>query len=623
MQSLEYYLNQAPKTFLNKVHQSNLEQSGGLIQNSRLIQDITSWAIDDERIKAQISELSDLQKSIVRAIYSSGKRGITKSQILLFVPESERFLIKDTILNFSWHLICYTAKGESENEERIYGFKELRSFVFETLSYTVVTDTSRPAWLDYSMMISYHYISLAAQVQLSPWKLSQTGEPHRRNITSMESRFEFALNVDKSLASSELNFLIEFGKETKDLQYTDEGMVLNPDFKKSIETPGEIYLKLIDFWLHKVNWTQSHLIEVLMRAENPANINDILADWWVLAPDNLIPKLTQETHSIHWTDLPNALKEAWCLGLVQFSAKNNEITLGQMTPLARHVLQGGELDKMFVDQSAFSTPDFEVVVGVQQQSQHLFILECIAKATTDDRVMKYRLEKSRFIKALSSKINLQDVEDCLDWVKLPPTPRVSVNDWMNSFKEAKFSRPLLLEVSTKSTRETLKGITSFSQYIIKELPEFGFILQEAGEENAKYLLEQLGYHPSYDDEIFVGQNNFSTTTSRATQEEDTIQYPSREINLDNQIQMGELSQYGSSFKDLNPPQILRILRYCIICDFQLEIFWKTKTTQKAVIHPKEVDPETQEILRAQLEKTNEKIEIEIGTISNLKILENF
>lgn len=622
MNSIEQFLSEAPKVFLNKIHQKNLNQGGGLIRNAKLVSDITEWAADSQRLQTFVNELAPLQQNMVRAIYAAGSRGLTKQQLHLSLPENERFLLKDTLLRFQWNLISYST--HSEEGERIYGFIDLKPIIFEILPATLAEDASKLQWLDNSMMPSFHFISLAGQLQVKPWKLSQNLEPHRRNFSSMESRLEFSSSIDLLLAKTELDILIKFGRESGYFHHSDGEMVLDKSFYKSIQSLGQFHQEMVAWWIEQIQWTEQHLHDFIQRYAQPVQLEDSLNDWWVLEDVSFIPKLTKTYDDLKWADLPKSILEAWVLGLVQVSSLSQQLGCIQLTPLFKSIIEGTQYSDLYFDQPAFSTPDFEVVVGVQQQCQHLFTLECITKATTDDRVMKFKIDKTRFLEGLKSGLTLTQVEDCLNWIQLPPTPRISVTDWMNSFKEASFSRPLVLEILSESTRNTLKGIPNFSEHIITELPGFGFILRDSGEKDAKFLLEQLGFFPSFgQEEETAASRPFphpKLDNTENTVEVSTL-YPTQEPAEEGAIQMGELSQYGKSFKELHPAEILRILKYCIICDISIEVFWKEKTSKKAIVQPQEIDSETQEILRALDEKTNEKIEIPIQSISNLKIQE--
>lgn len=625
MNSIEQFLSQAPKTFLNKIHQKNLSQGSGLIRNAQLVADVNTWAVEFERINQFIQSLSELQQQMVRAIYTAGPQGLSRQQLILFLPENERFLIKQTLLQFSWNLISYTVK--SDEGERIFGFQDLKPIIFQCLPTQVDKESTRLHWLDNSMMASFHFISMASQIQIKPWKLSQSLEPHRRSLNTLESRFEFTSAIDPILTKVELGLLIDFGRDCDYLMHHDHEMILNPTFIQNLSQLGTFPTEMVEWWLKRISWTEDHLQSILERYQEPVSLADSLNDWWVLEDVNYIPKLQRNIDQLTWDDLPRSMIEAWSLGLIQISSSQQQLGHVQVTSWFQSFTEAsskGELSSIYFDQPAFSTPDFEAVVGVQQQCKHLFVLECMAKSITDDRVMKYKIEKARFLNALKSGLSLEMVEECLEWIQLPGTPRISVQDWMNSFKEASFSRPLVLEILSESTRNTLKGITSFSDHIIKELPGFGFILSDRGEKDAKFLLEQLGFFPSFDgEEAFITPQSFPKNSVTPSETEPETTYPTLEPSEGEQIQMGELSQYGKSFKELHISQIIRILKYCIICDISIEVFWKTKTSQKATVQPKEIDPETQEILRAMDEATNQMIDIPIQSISNLKMVDNY
>lgn len=621
MKTIEEFLAEAPKTFLNKIHQNNINTNGGLIRNAQLLGDIKNWAFQVDRIQKCLHSLSSLQRQIILSIYASGPNGLSKQQIILFLPENERFLYRDTILNLNWSLLSYTT--HSDDGERVHGFQELQSILFDLYPLSKPAASHRQHWLDNSMMAPFHFIALAAHVQTKTWKLSQSLEPHRRGLTQFENRLDFAHKVNSSLSKLETELLLEFGRDRDYLEYNQGEMHLSLHFSDSLIANNQFHQELLDWWLDKRNWSKAQLIAFLSRYTEAVNLKESFQDWWVLESTQYIPMLNKELDSIQWDDLPRSMKEAWLLGIIQISQAPNGLDAIQITPLQASINQDLEWSQVYSDQPAFSTPDFETVVGVQQQCYHLFTLECIANSTTDDRIMKFKLDKAQFLSALKSGVKLSDVEACIEWIQLPPTPQVSLNDWMNSFKEATFSKPLVLEVLSESTRNTLKGITGFSQHIIKELPQFGFIIHEDGQANAQHLLEQLGFQPSIEEP----NSKFELTKfpkHKVTPAEVQVYYPSQEARNLDEIQMGELSQYGNSFKELHTPQVLRILKYGIICDLNIEVFWKKNSEEKgslkALVHPKEFTSD-QNTLIAVNEKTNDRIEIPVDLITNLKIQE--
>mgnify|MGYP000244337877 CR=1 FL=1 len=80
MQKIAEFLESSPKNFLNQIH-SRVKSGGGLVSNSKIIEEVKGWATSTERTTEVINSLTDEQKKILLYIYASGSNGIEYNKL--------------------------------------------------------------------------------------------------------------------------------------------------------------------------------------------------------------------------------------------------------------------------------------------------------------------------------------------------------------------------------------------------------------------------------------------------------------------------------------------------------------------------------------------------------------
>jgi len=226
----------------------------------------------------------------------------------------------------------------------------------------------------------------------------------------------------------------------------------------------------------------------------------------LLSDDNVCNLLNYET-------VISLLDPLRFLGLLDWGKYERDI-LVRVTPLGQLVLakliQGHELEKeikikILADQiypmsgpdTAYVQPNFEILLPHSASWAARWKLSQIAVLEHEDKMLKYRLDKTYLLNALKRGMPAEEVLPTLKTLSTHPLPDnlvLTVQQWVESFGQVTFRQLSLLECSSPEQAASIASARKYRQYVLGLYSPTAVIVREI--EKLRKLLEKQGIYPT-------------------------------------------------------------------------------------------------------------------------------
>lgn len=201
------------------------------------------------------------------------------------------------------------------------------------------------------------------------------------------------------------------------------------------------------------------------------------------------------------------------LGLLDWGKYEQDI-LVRVTPLGRLVLgkllQEHRLEadieiKSLTDHiyplsgphTAYVQPNFEILLPHAASWTARWKLSQIAELIQEDKMLKYRLDKTYLLNALKRGMPADEVLPTLKSLSTYPLPDnlvLTVQQWVESFGQVTFLRLSLLECSSPEQAASIASARKYRQYVLGLYSPTAVIVREI--EKLRKLLEKQGIYPA-------------------------------------------------------------------------------------------------------------------------------
>ena len=158
-------------------------------------------------------------------------------------------------------------------------------------------------------------------------------------------------------------------------------------------------------------------------------------------------------------------------------------------------------------------PSFELLI-LQPDMPTLYSLLPFTQITQASMVSRLTLNRASLLSALERGKNIEQILRILEkhsQKELPQNVIYSLNDWARSYKGARFSHVLLIEVSSEAVANQFNASSKLKGLGLRQLGPFIFALNsESNIKQLKQTLEQEGISVQISGNIFVARNRSAT-----------------------------------------------------------------------------------------------------------------
>ncbi len=646
MQSIAEFLESSPKNYLNQIH-SRVSTGGGLVSNSKIIQEVKEWAVDSDRTAKILNELSEDQKRILLYVYASGTNGIELNKLQNSFKKFSKKDIATIIDTLIWNLLIFKRKGA---QPVYFGFNDLFDTCFNTLKESEFSFSSEEDkhWADYSCFLPSHYFSTLAYISQNSIKITANGDIHKKYLNNLLARFSYSSIVSETVGNDELDLIINFAYSSRHIMEGELILNVGDQFKKFLTLqPVQQFCAILDWWeelrFKKNRATFKVLLDTI--TTEPTSLRKACEVWWVF-DTNRKKNYCDTTEGFCWEDLPKVIRELWALGLIEFSLAKGKLYSVKRSPLGEAWITSNTdaLTSIFNQTHSLCTQDFEILYPVQKFGNVQYILEHISVSTNDDRLLKYTLTKSKVLEGMSHSISATEIAQITDSLNFPGIVANNFTEWISESTNSEICEAYLLKVHSEAKFNELKSFPEFLAHTLETIPGYGFILKHEQEEEVRELLSHFGLSPptnKIEPKKFVNPLKESVISSSWKLAEPVyydIDYSMQEPQTKEKGQLKN-SAYTAPPKNMDFGQILKNIKYAVLMEEQIEVVWHETEVSRAILNstPKRNDETRRHCVVSPISlnqnkdpitlhsitvESNEDMYININEIEFIKILED-
>ena len=632
MISFATFIQQSPKNYLNNLHKQLFDKKG-LIKNAEIIDDISSWHMNEDRLDNLFSSMSQEQKSVLAYVYASGTKGVSIVQLTKFCnfKADETNYIVDYLC---WHQLVYRAKS---NNSYLFGFSDLMpKMQHQTFPLEKEEDAQEhPSWVNYQNFFGYHLFSFCSEIQSQKPKLTNAGELNKRFYNQIAQRFGFSHQLSTSITTDEMELIFTFLLKKELIHQINSIVYLTPNFFSFIKKNTEDLKKeILDWWVRWRFPNNTKTLKLFFKTLQKHNlhVNQACDLFWVYDSyryKNYDPNESGKT----WEDLPTILKEMWLIGLIEFANQNGLIKSIRFTETADKYFSKSE--SVSAPAQIFSTHDFEVFFPIQNFGADQFYLELISSALNDEVIIKYKLEKDKLLSGLNCGIDTQNFISVIDVLNLPDTIYANVKEWLSEHLDSEILDVKILKIHDQTKLSDLSEFPTFTELVKEVIPEYGFIFDAENEEKIREFLSHFNLKPAKGEATENNIQNGQVIQEANHIQTNQVQYPEhlkiqyslkkpKELNNVNSI---ENSKYSKSFKKLDFNQIIQVIKYSLLMEEQVEVIWAEfdERDRETKLHdnlkPIELDNRKDPITFVGENNKAQLITIPVNNIKNIRVIE--
>lgn len=561
MMDLSVFFDGMSKPMLREVHARAFGKKG-LLNNALIQSEVLSFYSSHDRLAAFMEKLESWQRRCLELVYLSGSRGLSYNELRLSVPALKSGELQKFLLNLCSQY--YIWRASTSSTVVYFGFKDfagLIQFVPEPEELGKGTPVS------YSTLLDWHICRVLGLAQRGELKVNANGTLHRRSRQLCTEAFATASRLWASAAESELTLIFSFLTHNQWLELF--GTCLRPS-RKALE-----FLRKNGFRLHQdvLSWWKGirfHKDEFLCKrifkgVSSKVSALDAARIFWVLDPTF---RILEKGKSLGLDNLPRPLKEAWLLGLVDFTLSEQrggrKIEQVSLNKDGREWLESSVMP--LPEASVSVLPNFDVVASVGTSPRILFVLSTLATPKNDETFLCFTFDKDVYLSGLRSGFPESEIQHFRHCIKIPENVSSTLDEWNGSFYGARVRTVRLLKIDDAKTLKELSSFAQFMENVEEYIPGYGFLLKPERESNVFGILEGFGFCPNAGHSTEGG--------ARAPMEEwrkefciphydaRTPDYELKGGKDDSSLQSSlDATKYGSQYHKLDTFDLVKVLRY--------------------------------------------------------------
>ena len=304
---------------------------------------------------------------------------------------------------------------------------------------------------------------------------------------------------------------------------------------------------------------------ILKRLSTSVAILDATQIFWVLDPTF---RILDKNKLLSWDNLPRPLKEAWLLGLVDFTLSEQKgVRKVEQAALNSAGLEWLESSVMPMPESSVSIlPNFDIVASVGTSPRILFLLSALATSKNDESFLCFNLDKETYLSGLRSGFPESEIEHFRNCVKAPENVSSTLDEWNGSFYGARVRTVRLLKIDDAQALKDLSAFPQFMENVEEYIPGYGFLLKPEMESNVFGILESFGFCPNASRTLENAEKapteEWRKDFSIPHYETGSPDYELRGGTDDSSLQSSlDATKYGSLYRKLDTFDLVKVLRY--------------------------------------------------------------
>ena len=561
MMDLANFFDGMSKPMLRDVHAQAYGKKG-LLNNALIQSEVLSFYSNPERLHSIRQKQESWQKLCLELIYQSGSRGLSYNELRLSVPAAKSAELQKFLVSLCKQFLVW--RSSTPNTTVYYGFRDFEEcirFIPESV------EPSKGTRVGYSTLLDWHVCKVLGLAQRGELKVNGNGTLHRRSRQLCLDAFMTASKLWANAAETELVLIFSFLTQNRWLSMVGANLYPSEkalDFLK--KNSFRLHQDILSWWLC-VRFQKDRKLckSILKRLSTSVAILDATQIFWVLDPTF---RILDKNKLLSWDNLPRPLKEAWLLGLVDFTLSEQKgVRKVEQAALNSAGLEWLESSVMPMPESSVSIlPNFDIVASVGTSPRILFLLSALATSKNDESFLCFNLDKETYLSGLRSGFPESEIEHFRNCVKAPENVSSTLDEWNGSFYGARVRTVRLLKIDDAQALKDLSAFPQFMENVEEYIPGYGFLLKPEMESNVFGILESFGFCPNASRTLENAEKapteEWRKDFSIPHYETGSPDYELRGGTDDSSLQSSlDATKYGSLYRKLDTFDLVKVLRY--------------------------------------------------------------
>lgn len=569
------------------------------MQRSRIRSDVGSWLSDPTRIQDLVSKFP-ASESVMTAVHLAGPNGISSgsfpeaSEDVLSLLASEFVIVLDSRDPPSWcpltdltpTVFAAWASSLPERQRPLGRKPAARSFLEGVAALSAAIDSGKA-------------------------RLNRDGSLNRRDRPSLRDSFSYMATFGEAATERALDLALDL---LCDLQFL-------------FQRDGRLEMShSIDTWLSEADtdpWIAIHWWE----RRHPAwsGMRDLLASRSELGlPGSAVAELflrregdmSVAASSPTWTDLPDSLRQALVLGLLESDSEGT--TLTHTWPCGEHAASGSE-------RAWWCTSDFQLFLAPDAPLHLHRAAGFMGVREVSELVTRYHITREAILDGAAFPRWGEQLPRLIEHLAPPRSVGFQLEEWLASRRACLFDSVRVLRVPDPRRHQELASLEAFRSLVLEVIPGWGFAIAQENETLLRRLLGTLGYDPPTDPPPAAAESWRPATAPPPQSEEDTEpawQWPQIGIST-RKAPTGSGSRYATGApKELDFPDIVRLVEYAVLTECEIDVVLKGQTQRILRLTPQRFDRRKEPVsLEGRMSSSGERRDIPIDTIRKIALAE--
>ena len=561
MMDLTVFFEGMSKPMLRDVHAAAYGKKG-LLNNALIQSEVLSFYSSRERLQSIRQKLEPWQRHCLDLIYLSGSRGLSYNELRLSVPATKSAELQKFLVSLCRQYLVW--RSTNPTVAVYYGFRnfeECVKFIPEPV------DPSKGMHVGYTTLLDWHVCKVLGLAQRGELKVNGNGTVHRRGRQLCLDAFTSASKLWTNAAETELVLIFSFLTQNRWLELV--GTNLYPS-AKALEflkkNSFRLHQDILSWWLCARFQKDRRLCKSIFKnLATVTSIQDAAQIFWVLDPTF---RILDKSKHLGWDNLPRPLKEAWLLGLVDFTLSEQKgVRKVEQVALNASGLEWLESSVMPMPEASVSVlPNFDIVASVGTSPRILFVLSTLAISKNDETFLCFSLDKETYLSGLRSGFPESEVEHFRNCVKTPDNVSQTLDEWNGSFYGARIRTVRLLKIDDAKALNELSSFPQFMENVEEFIPGYGFLIKPEQEASVFSILESFGFCPNASRisenaekaPVEEWRKDFSIPHYEAGAPDYELRGSQDESSLQSSL---DATKYGSLYRKLDTFDLVKVLRY--------------------------------------------------------------
>jgi hypothetical protein len=490
LHSIQEHLKRAPGSYLSHLR-SKFTQRTGLVQNSKIHDELCDEILNPERLKSWMSKRTEWEIYALSLIYASSGRGLHFLELERNFDVEQKalkaFLSEAISEMFMWRAKC-------QNSYAYYGFADYENVFLNILLKN--DEKPEPAfWFSNERKAELHLLSILAKIQLRKISVKKDYSLSRLSKKQIDDIFSKSNGVDNLVAADSVCLLFSFlvSKEWIAKNLENSELVLQPSALAFLHKNGfRLFTELIFWWEKERFQGKGSLLKLLKFFEEPVNAFNAAQLFW---PYDACSRLIRNK-SVSWACLPLPLRELWILGILKLQKKKHILTFslsefGESIFFAKHPKDN--ISEPIVSNSS----NFEWLLSQNNGPYRIFQMLSFAELKNEEEPLRFALNKESFLDGLRSNLPADYVKDFLSWNKAVPNVAGALNEWLRIYSDSSIETMQILRIKNPEKYKELSMHKPFQECVSEKIPDWGFVIKPECEKKIRDILSHFSLEPAY------------------------------------------------------------------------------------------------------------------------------